>query len=65
MAASKDWGGDATLTAEFTQVGAFPLDATSRDAALVVTLPPGAYSAQVTGQEGTSGIALVEIYELP
>jgi hypothetical protein len=32
---------------------------------MIVTLAPGAYTAQVTGVGGTTGLALVEIYELP
>jgi hypothetical protein len=32
---------------------------------MVVTLPPGAYTAQVSGTNGTTGIALIEVYELP
>jgi inosine/xanthosine triphosphate pyrophosphatase family protein len=52
----------AAITAASSQTGAFPL--ISGDSALIVTLAPGAYSAQVSGANGTSGIALVEIYEL-
>jgi hypothetical protein len=47
------------------QVGAFPLTDGSRDAALLVTLEPGSYSAQVTGGPDDRGWALVELYELP
>ena len=36
------------------------------DAAMIISLDPGvAYTAQVTGASGSSGICLVEIYELP
>jgi hypothetical protein len=35
-----------------------------REAAIVTTLQPGAYTAVVTGKGGTSGVALVEIYDL-
>lgn len=52
----------ATATA---RAGAFSLDAGSADAALVITLNPGAYTVQVNGTNGTSGVALLEIYELP
>lgn len=45
-------------------VGAFALPAGSRDAALLVTLPPGAYTAQISGVDGGSGVALVEVYEV-
>jgi hypothetical protein len=55
----------ASLTATFSAVGAFPLDAGSRDAALVVSLAPGSYTAQVRGSDGGTGEALIEIYEVP
>ena len=56
----------AELTAAFNSVGAFALGAASRDAALIVTLPPGAYTAQVSGVVSTAtGIAIVEVYDLP
>lgn len=47
------------------QVGAFTLPANSRDSALLVTLDPGNYTAQVSGVGNTTGVALVEIYEVP
>jgi|GEM_PF-1341548 len=62
---NNDWGGTAELTDAFANVGAFALPSTSKDAALVVTLAPGNYTAQVTGVNGTSGVALVEVYEVP
>jgi hypothetical protein len=45
--------------------GAFALTAGSADSAMVITLPPGAYTAEVSGADGGTGVALVEIYELP
>ena len=61
-----NWGGTAELTAAANSVGAFALPgATSRDAALLVTLPPGGYSVQASGVANTTGVAIVEIYELP
>jgi hypothetical protein len=51
--------------AVFSQVYAFALPAGSADSAMVLTLPPGSYTAQVTGLPGASGIALVEVYEVP
>jgi hypothetical protein len=55
----------AAITAADGVVGAFALPAGSKDTAVIITLPPGAYSAQVTGNAGASGTAMVEIYELP
>ena len=46
-------------------VGAFALPAGSRDAALLVTLAPGSYSAVVSGVGNTTGTALVELYVVP
>ena len=55
----------ARLACYDAAVGAFALGANSRDAALLVTLPPGQYSAQVSGVAGGTGEALVEVYEVP
>ena len=41
------------------------LTAGSADAAFVITLPPGVYSAVASGVGDTTGIALVEIYVVP
>jgi len=45
-------------------VGAFSLTPGSTDSAMVLTLPPGTYTAEVSGSDGGTGIALVEIYEM-
>ena len=71
-----DWDTPASaqtaLRAAATQVGAFALMETrdpvlrsGLDSAMLMTLPPGSYTAQVSGFEGSTGIALVEIYEVP
>jgi hypothetical protein len=44
--------------------GAFALPALSADAALLVTLPPGAYTALIAPDDGGQGVALVEVYEV-
>jgi len=54
----------AATAADMTAVGAFALDAASADSALVVTLPPGSYTAVVSGVGGTTGTALAEVYEM-
>jgi hypothetical protein len=63
IASSDDW--DAALAPVFSSVGAFALAAGSKDAALVATLPPGSYTAQITGVGDTTGVAIVEVYEVP
>ncbi len=64
LATNAGWGGEAALAAVFAQVGAFPLDTTSSDTALVATLPPGAYTVQISGANGSTGVALAEVYEV-
>ncbi|MBL9202288.1 MAG: hypothetical protein JNL39_17385 [Opitutaceae bacterium] len=51
------------IAATATRVGAFAIPPSSRDAALLLLLLPGAYSTSVTGAEGAAGVALVEIYD--
>ncbi len=64
--ANDNWetAGGPALTAAFTQSGAFPFAAGSRDAALLVDLMPGNYTIQVNGVGGATGNALVEVYDL-
>jgi hypothetical protein len=64
LATNAGWGGEANLAAVFAQVGAFALDAASTDCALVATLPPGAYTVQISGANGSTGVALAEVYEV-
>jgi len=54
----------ATVVSTAAQVGAFALTAGSKDAAMVLTLQPGSYTVQVTGVGNTTGVALVEVYEV-
>lgn len=69
VAANNDWGQDAAnataIAAAAAQVGAFALSSGSRDAAVLLYLAPGAYTAQVGGVGGAAGTALVEVYEVP
>ena len=58
---------DTAATAQAARdTGAFALANGSKDAALILTLAPGAYTAQVSGADGAStGVALIEVYEVP
>jgi len=51
-----------TQEAEIQATGIPPID--DRESAVIVTLVPGAYTSIVRGNGGTSGVALVEIYDL-
>ena len=66
VATNDNWAGDAQITSVSTTVGAFALSgAASKDAAIMVTLPPGIYSAKASGVGNTTGVALIEVYEVP
>lgn len=61
-----DWGTDAAANAvAFKQVGAFSLVPDSKDSALLITLPPGVYTTHVSGVNNSTGVALLELYDLP
>jgi len=64
LAQNDNWGGGADLQAQFAALGAAPLTS-PLDAALRITLPPGVYTAQVSSTDGRTGVALVEVYEVP
>jgi hypothetical protein len=55
----------AALAAAASASGAFPLPAGSRDAALMATLTPGSYTIHASGVTGASGVALIELFEVP
>ena len=60
IAENDDWSGTASVMA---RVGAGALPVGSKDAVILVTLPPGAYTAQVKGK-GAAGAVIVEVYEV-
>ena len=71
-----DWdspaAGQAALREAARKVGAFALMETrdtalrtGLDSAMLITLPPGSYTAKLSGFEGATGIGLIEIYEVP
>lgn len=47
------------------RVGAFPLSDDGSDAAILITVPPGAYTVQVKSRGGIEGHVLLEIYDVP
>ncbi|MBS0631647.1 MAG: hypothetical protein JSS11_07010 [Verrucomicrobia bacterium] len=61
-----NWGGTTELKTAFATVGAGALASdSSKDAAMLVTLASGTYTAQVSGVNRTTGVGLVEIYLMP
>jgi hypothetical protein len=60
-----DSADSSAIAAAAAAVGGFVLPSGSKDAALLLYLAPGSYTAQVSGVNATTGIALVEAYEVP
>jgi hypothetical protein len=65
------WSGSNSASMEamndaFDRAGAFRLvDATSRDACMVLSLAPGSYTVQVKSEDSAPGATLLEVYDLP
>jgi uncharacterized delta-60 repeat protein len=66
VATNNDWGTNANAAAiasASAAVSAFALPANSKDAALLLTIGPGTYTAVLEGADGTGGIAHLEIFD--
>ena len=60
-----DWDGESQVSGLANSVGAFALPSGgSKDAVMLVTLPPGAYTVQVSDPASVGGVVLVEAYEI-
>jgi hypothetical protein len=67
LATNDDWMTDARASVTLgaaARAGAFPWTAGSRDAAMILQLPAGSYSAVATGPAGEEGVVLVEVYSV-
>jgi hypothetical protein len=65
LATNAGWGGDTEISSTATSVGGFGWsNPASKDSALLITLPPGNYTAGVAGASGDTGVAIVEVYEV-
>jgi len=66
IATNEGWANNAAIATAAIQSGAFTLPNGSKDAAVLITLNPGAYTAQIkSAKNASSGVALIEIYEVP
>lgn len=68
LAENDDWSvaaNSSALASAANSVGGFALPSGSKDAVMIVTLPAGAYTAQLSGAANGTGVGLVELYELP
>jgi pectin methylesterase-like acyl-CoA thioesterase len=61
MATKDNWKDDSVSASELATIGLSPAD--DAESALVITLPPGQYTAVIGGTGGASGMALVEVYD--
>lgn len=60
--ADDNWRDDASQEVQITATGVPPQN--EFESAIVTTLRPGAYTAVVSGKDGGTGVALVEVYLL-
>ena len=66
IAYNAGWGGSAVMFSVAASVGAQPFtSATANDSEVLLTLPPGGYTAQVTSASNTAGNVMIEVYEVP
>jgi hypothetical protein len=67
IASNTGWGtssNPALISSTAAQVGAFAFASGSADCAVIVHLSAGSYTVQVSGVNGTTGVALAEVYEV-
>ena len=62
IASNDNWRDNPAWAAELEAIGLAP--AFDFESALIVTLPPGAYTAIVGGRNGSAGMGMVEVYDL-
>lgn len=61
-----NWGGEQLFVDVGNSVYAYQVtDRQSRDAMMLLTLAPGGYTVHVSGVNNATGVALVEVYEVP
>jgi hypothetical protein len=66
ITSNSGWGGNPQISSTGASVGAFSWGtAPTKDSALLITLPAGTYTAQVSGVSGDTGQSIVEVYEVP
>jgi hypothetical protein len=61
----QDGNGTALIDAAEAQTGAFVFAPGSLDSAILIVLPPGTYTAELSGAGTATGVGLVEVYEIP
>jgi hypothetical protein len=62
LVANNDWEDNPAQAAMLVAAGLAPSD--TRESGIAVTLPPGTYTALLSGENNSTGIGLVEVYNL-
>lgn len=62
LRSNDNWNDNASEAAEIATTGLQPQD--NAESAILVTIPPGAYTAIVAGRNGTTGVGVVEAYHM-
>jgi len=65
LSSNQGWSSTPAVLTASSDVGATAWAAGTKDSALLVTLAPGSYTAQVSGAAGDSGVSLLEIDDVP
>jgi GH35 family endo-1,4-beta-xylanase len=68
VTSNDDWflnANASAISAAFDSTGAFSIPAYGNDACLLVWLEPGNYTITLSGADGGTGIAIVEVYAVP
>jgi hypothetical protein len=63
ITSNDDWGDDLSLAATAAAVGAFPFVNSSKDSAVILSLPRADYSAEVVEGSSGTGVTVVELYD--
>ena len=64
VATNDNWQEGNATAGNFAKVGAFELAPGAKDAAIIVRVPAGNYTATVRGANGSTGIGLLEVYDM-
>jgi Immunoglobulin domain len=64
FAANDNWGDEANAALMNPLTPGLTLNSGSKDSAVLVDLPPGAYTALASGVNNTTGEALIEVYDV-
>ena len=65
IATNHGWNGLSSISEAAASVGVFAIDTESQNTAGIIGLETGLYTLRISVKEGTTGVALVELYAPP